>query len=132
MTKKTVIVGIMIMVTGLLLQGCGPKKTTVKNQPLTFNLSAEPSILNPILYTDAASSEVVGLVFSGLLRVSTNMELMPDLAESYTISEDGLRYTFNLMKTATWHDGAPVTAEDVVFTFEKILDITTNAVRRSN
>lgn len=99
---------------------------------LVMNLGAEPSKLNPVLYTDNASGGVVGLVFNGLLRVNSEMEMVPDLAKSYSISRDGRIYTFKLREDVTWHDGERFDAEDVIFTFETILDTRTNTVRRSN
>ncbi|RAP31431.1 peptide-binding protein [Candidatus Marinamargulisbacteria bacterium SCGC AG-343-D04] len=101
-------------------------------QTLVMRLGAEPSMLNPILSTDAPSSSVNGYIFNGLLKVNEKMELVPDLAEKYTVSEDGRRLVFYLKKNVKWHDGVPFTASDVVFTFDKILDSNTNTVRRSD
>ncbi|MEK9657853.1 MAG: peptide-binding protein [bacterium] len=123
---------LLIVLIGLAACSQAPINKKKLQKPLTLNISAEPSVLNPILSTDSASSKVIDLVFSGLLRVSTNLELIPDLAQSYTINSEGTIYTFNLHKNAYWHDGKPVTAEDVKFTFERILDPKTNTVRRSN
>jgi peptide/nickel transport system substrate-binding protein len=74
----------------------------------------------------------VGTIFSGLLKINEKLELVPDLAESYQISPDGKTYTFKLRKNVTWHDGKPFTADDVVFTFNTIINPKTNTVRRSN
>lgn len=57
-------------------------------------------------------------VYSSLLRFNEDLELEGDLAESWEGSDDGLSYTFRLLPALTWHDGAPVTAADVVFTAE--------------
>jgi len=108
------------------------KESLDPNGTLNLNLGAEPTYLNPILSTDVPSSTVGGMVFSGLMRVNSDLEMIPDLAASYSISKDGLVYTFKLRKNVKWHDGAPFTANDVKFTFDKILDPKTNTVRRSN
>ena len=71
------------------------------------------------------------MVFNGLLRVSSNMEMVPDLAESFEASEDGTRYTFTLRKDVRWHDGTPFTSADVACTMDALLDPATNTVRRS-
>lgn len=79
-----------------------------------------PTYLNPLLspFNDA-DKDVVSLVFSGLTRLSPDGSVVPDLAKDWAISPDGKVYTFHLAD-ATWQDGQPVTAEDVVFTVGQI------------
>ena len=115
----------------LVASGCA-KSHISKDAVLNLHLGADPSILNPILSTDSASSSVVGLVFNGLFRVNSELKMEPDLAKSYTVSPDGLKYVFHLRHDVTWHDGKPFTADDVLFTFQKIQDPKTNTVRRSD
>ncbi|RAP35577.1 peptide-binding protein [Candidatus Marinamargulisbacteria bacterium SCGC AAA071-K20] len=103
-----------------------------KTDILHLHLGGEPTYLNPVLSTDSPSSSVEGLVFSGLFRINSDMELEPDLVESYDVNEEGIHYTFRLKRDVTWHDGIPFTAHDVKFTFDVILDPKTNTVRRSN
>ena len=116
---------------GLGLSGCA-KKHNANEGTLNLRLNGEPNLLNPILTTDAYSAQVVGTIFSGMLKVNEKLELEPDLAESYEISTDGKTYTFKLRKNVKWHDGTPFTADDVVFTFSTIINPKTNTVRRSN
>ncbi|MDO8575853.1 MAG: ABC transporter substrate-binding protein [bacterium] len=71
--------------------------------------------INPILTISQADDDISKLVYSGLMR-SLPDGTIPDLAESYEISEDGTTYTFTLREGATFHDGTPVTADDVLFT----------------
>jgi oligopeptide transport system substrate-binding protein len=75
-------------------------------------LWADPPTLDPHLTTDTTSAGVVVEIFGGLVALSTDLELVPDLAESWKISEDGLVYTFTLRPEAKFHDGKPVTADD--------------------
>ena len=82
----------------------------------------DASRLLPILATDSASGDIVGLLFNGLLKYNERLEIVGDLAESWTVSEDGLAITFTLRPNVRWHDGAPVTADDVKFTYEKLID----------
>ena len=82
----------------------------------------DASRLLPILASDAASGTIVGLVFNGLLKYNERLEIVGDLAESWTVSPDGLVLTFVLRPNARWHDGAPVTAADVQFTYQKLID----------
>lgn len=102
------------------------------NGTLVLALSGEPTFFNPILYTDSESGEVVDLVFNGLVKVNETLEIIPDLAERWETSDDGREWKFFLKKGVKFHDGEELTAKDVVFTFNKILDTTTNTVRRSD
>ena len=89
---------------------------------LTFATISEPITLNLALAKDAASSGVLGYLFEGLTETSwlTN-QVEPALAKSWTHSDDGLTWTFSLREDVTWHDGAPFTAHDVDFTFNRII-----------
>ena len=75
-----------------------------------------PSSINPLTARTQADRDLVALLFRGLLRAGPNSTLLPDLARSWAVSADGLTYTFNLRTDASWEDGKPVTAADVVFT----------------
>jgi peptide/nickel transport system substrate-binding protein len=79
-----------------------------------------PTYLNPLLAPfNSADQDVVSLVFSGLTRLSPNGSVVPDLATNWSISPDGKVYTFQL-RDASWQDGQPVTADDVIFTIDQI------------
>lgn len=75
-----------------------------------------PATINPVLAISATETDIVRLVFSGLTRIDPTGEVLPDLAERWSVSENGRVYTFKLRPGARWHDGAPVTVDDVVFT----------------
>lgn len=78
--------------------------------------------LVPILASDSASADICSLVFNGLVKYDKNINLTGDLAESWNILDNGLTIIFHLRKNVKWHDGAPFTAEDVKFTYEKLID----------
>ncbi|MBN1621393.1 MAG: peptide-binding protein [Endomicrobiales bacterium] len=82
----------------------------------------DASYLNPILATDNASGTINSLIFNGLVKYDKDIRLVGDLAEKWKISDDGLVITFYLRKNVLWHDGKKFTAEDVKFTFEKLID----------
>jgi peptide/nickel transport system substrate-binding protein len=104
--------------------------------PSTFHLSfaAEPdygdaivlgsigdaTTLVPMLASDATSHQIAGLIYNGLVKYDKDLDLVGDLAESWTISPDGLTITFKLRKGVKWEDGEPFTSEDVLFGFETI------------
>ena len=84
----------------------------------------EPKNLIPILASDSASGAIVGVVFNGLVKYNESLELVGDLAESWDIGKEGLEIVFHLRKSVRWHDGHPFTADDVVFTYQKLIDPT--------
>ncbi|HUD03909.1 MAG TPA: ABC transporter substrate-binding protein, partial [Candidatus Paceibacterota bacterium] len=90
---------------------------------LTEGIIGTPRFVNPILATSDADRDIVALTYSGLMRAMPNGTLTPDLAKTYTISPDGLTYTFTLRQNAKFQDGTPVTADDVVFTVMKVQDL---------
>lgn len=83
--------------------------------------SAEPITLNPDGKTDGSMDIVAQNVFSRLLKTNNNEEIILDLATGYSVSDDGLTYTFTLPENVRFHDGEPFTSDDVKFTFENIL-----------
>jgi peptide/nickel transport system substrate-binding protein len=76
----------------------------------------------PNITSDSASHEVASLVYSGLLRRDRHLNIVGDLAESWEFSRNCLALTFHLRKNATWQDGKPLTADDVLFTYEAMID----------
>lgn len=72
--------------------------------------------LNPLYATSSAEKSAVRLIFSGLLSYDTTSHLRGELAESWSRSQDALRYEVTLRKNLKWHDGKPLTADDVIFT----------------
>jgi peptide/nickel transport system substrate-binding protein len=91
---------------------------------LVEGIIGRPRFINPVLAKSDADRDMTQLVFSGLLRPTPEGALKPDLAESFTVSEDGLVYVFTLRNGLLWHDGEPLTSADVVFTIEKVQDKT--------
>ena len=75
---------------------------------------------NPLYATDPVDSSVSHLVFSGLLKLDSENLLTGDLADSWQVDASGLNYTVHLHKGLTWQDGKPLTASDVVFTYQTI------------
>lgn len=89
---------------------------------LTEGVIGYPRFINPVLSTSDSDKDLTALVYSGLMRTTSFGETIPDLAEKYEISGDGLTYTFTLKDNAVFQDGTRVTADDIVFTIEKIQD----------
>jgi len=89
--------------------------------------------LNGILTADATSALVADLVYEGLLSGNpATGELVPGVAEYWELAEDGITYTFYLNQNIRWHDGQPFTANDVVFSFDSVLNPEINSDYRSS
>lgn len=81
----------------------------------------QPHYLNPILAgASELDQDITRLVYSSLFKFDSNLELKPDLATDYELSEDDTKYTIHLRQDARWHDGESVTASDVLFTLASI------------
>lgn len=93
---------------------------------LRFPLAAEPVQLDPQMAEDAASVEVLCAVMEGLTRLSEKGEVLPGIAESWTVSDDGKTVMFSL-RSATWSDGTALTAEDFAFAFARAVDPATRS-----
>lgn len=91
-----------------------------------------PRFINPLLAISDTDRDISALVYSGLMRATPAGDLIPDLAESYAVSPDGLVYTFALRENLIWHDGEPVTADDVLFTITKAKDPLLKSPRRAS
>ncbi len=99
---------------------------------LTEGVIGSPRFINPLLAISDADRDLTLLLYSGLLRATPEGTLIPDLAEKYQISDDGLIYTFTLRKDATFHDGTKVTADDIIFTISKAQDAALKSPKRAN
>ena len=79
-----------------------------------------PRFVNPTLAITRADQDTVALVYSGLMKIDENGNLVEDLAENISLSEDGLTYSITLKQDRNFHDGNPVSAEDIAYTIELI------------
>jgi peptide/nickel transport system substrate-binding protein len=85
-------------------------------------IAGEPDQLDPQKTSSYFSFEVLENVFDTLVEPDENLEMRPALAESWTVSSDQLTWTFRLRDGVTWHDGSPFTADDVVYSYRRIID----------
>ncbi|MBN1994556.1 MAG: peptide ABC transporter substrate-binding protein [Anaerolineae bacterium] len=103
-----------------------PDQNLAKEQVLILP-GGNPPTFDPHLSGDATSAEYVVEIFSGLMAYDPALNLIPDLAESYEISDDGLVYTFNIRPEAKFQDGKPVRAQDFKWSFERACDPATRS-----
>ncbi|MGN0298959.1 MAG: ABC transporter substrate-binding protein [Lachnospiraceae bacterium] len=136
--KKKCIVGLGICLLLSSLAGCKPsgnngendenetqgRSSEVvidKNQTLAAEIGTELDSLNPAKTQTQAGRTLLGNCFEGLMKVNASGKVVEGQAESYTVSEDGLEYTFSLRKDAKWSDGSAVTAEEFVGAWQQLV-----------
>jgi peptide/nickel transport system substrate-binding protein len=96
---------------------------------LTEGVVGAPRFVNPLLALSDTDQSLVALTYAGLMGTGPNAAPVPVLAKSYIVSPDGKTYQFTLRDNATFSDGSPVTADDVVFTIQKAQDLALKSPR---
>ena len=91
-----------------------------RDEALILYIDSGPLTLDPALSTESRSAQYIRHIFGGLVRLDSALEPAEDLA-TWTVSEDGMTYTFTIKEGASFHDGSPVTAQDVVYSWERAL-----------
>lgn len=122
--------GLLILALGAAqAQPAGPQR----GGTIRVGITQEILNLDPHVATAFSSFQVLDVVYEGLLRFNPKtLELEPSLATSWTVSSNGLEYTFNLRRNATFHDGSTVDASDVKYTIDRILNPDTKSPQASS
>jgi len=112
-----------------LLSACWPRESAVergnRTQTLHRSLSADVAELDPHLVTGLPEIAVVTALFEGLIGEDPHdLSPVPGVAERWEVSDDGLRYTFHLRADARWSNGAPLTAQDFLASYARVLSPT--------
>lgn len=110
---------IMCLVVGVMMPAALAEDS---NETFIVVSTEDPKSFNPDAQADDYGWPIFQNIFDGLFQLNWNNEFVPNLCETYTISDDGLTYTFNLRKGVKWHDGEPFTSADVELTFQMIMD----------
>ncbi|MGQ9534349.1 MAG: TonB family protein [bacterium] len=122
--------GIILMVILLMFFSCAKKEEMLKGEKggkLVIGTTDLPSTISPLQPNVLGSNEILDLLFMKLHRIDARTgKMKPELASSWEFSEDLKAITYYLRKDIKWWDGEPVTAEDVLFTYEKMVDPKTN------
>jgi len=110
--------------TNLAITGCSElisRANTSQVPQIVDAILTDPKTFNPVLFSDATSSAFASMMFDGLLTQNPiTGEFEPALAESWTVSDDDLEIIFTLRPDLKWSDGKPLTADDVVFSFNQL------------
>lgn len=99
-----------------------PQVSLIPSVPYREGIVGHPSSITPLTARTQADRDIVALLFRGLLHAGPDGTLLPDLARSWSVSQDGKDYTFLLRDDAYWDDGQPVTSADVLFTVGLLQD----------
>lgn len=94
---------------------------------LELAVDSSPAGLDPHIITAFSSTAILGQIYDGLLEVNADLQLEPALATGYSVSPDGLTYTFTLRQGVTFHNGRPFTADDVVYSYQRLIDTATGS-----
>lgn len=112
---------LLLIVTCTLLS-CTREPEVKKPNAVTIGSLADAKRLLPLLASDSASGDISGWIFNGLTKYDKDIKIKGDLAESWDISPDGLKIVFHLRKGVLWHDGIEFTADDVIFTYDTVIN----------
>ncbi|MFN3491086.1 MAG: peptide ABC transporter substrate-binding protein, partial [Anaerolineales bacterium] len=123
---QILVVAVTLLVVALLLLSQQPITVITLPAAAPGGIYTEALIgamgrLNPMLdWNNSADRDINRLLFSSLVKFDSRGLPQPDLADSWGVSADGTQYNFSIRQNALWHDGAPVTSDDVIFTIELI------------
>lgn len=142
--KKRITALILCAIMGIMTAGCGGGDSQGSSQGQGQELSAgqsqetlivltgsDASTFDPHFCTDSATEIFNKNIYNNLVRFNKDMEIEPDLAKEWSVSEDQLTWTFQLEEGVKFHDGTEFTAEAVKKTFERVLDEDLGSPRRS-
>lgn len=113
----------------LTILGAGSAEPPAPTASGTLRLQgAEPITLDPVHVRDTGSAGYAQEIFAGLTRIAPDLSVQPDLASGWTVSPNGLTYTFTIRREAKFHDGRQLTAEDVAWSWTRALDPATGSL----
>ena len=106
----------------LAITGCGHQNNPTRSAVLHRGIGGEPSTLDPLAAADNFSFEVLRDLYEGLTTDGPNGEVVPGMAASWTVSQDGKEYIFKLRQNARWSNGKPLVAQDFVNAWRRVVD----------
>ena len=121
--RKRIILATLALAGAMALSGCGGSKSASKNgKILTVEEGPDVETIDPALNTTNDGSNYITYLFDNLLRVDKDGKIAPSMAEKYEVSDDGLTWTFHLRDGLKWSDGSDFTANDFVYSWQRMVD----------
>ena len=119
----------LLLIILLVVPGLGCRRSDDGRLPgyLYLRLNNNPTTLDPALITDVQGGGISAKLFNGLIRFNENLDLMPDIAHSWKLSDDHMTYMFRLRRDVRFSNGRRVTAQDFKYSFERVLTPKTKA-----
>lgn len=130
---KKIIVVMIVAVIGIQVYNQFTSNVTGEAQEdkvLNLSVASEP-VMDPAFVTDSYSMPMIKNILEGLTRPTNDGEIVPAMAESWDVSEDGKTYTFHLREGIQWNNGDPVTANDFEYAWKRIINPETAAANAS-
>jgi oligopeptide transport system substrate-binding protein len=149
-SKSLALLLVLVMVVATAFTGCGTKKEATDTTDTTatdttdngstdttattdtdgafvldISVGPEPETIDPTMNTSVDGATLVNHAFEGLMKINDKSEVVAGAAESYTVSDDGLVYTFKIRSDAKWSDGTDLTADSFVYSWQRLVDPTT-------
>jgi len=122
--SKKLLTGLVVFLLGVSASAAFAQAPTPDRHggQVVFATSSDPKSFNPITAQETSSTAIIGYVFEGLTRTNgVTLAVEPSLAKEWTVSPDGLVWTFALRQDVRWSDGQPFSADDVLFTFKDLI-----------
>jgi len=123
--KKIIAFAAIVIVVGAIwfsLESSGASSDVDKGGTIIIGIKGDVDTFNPLFAESSSAQEITHLFLLGLADLDENSEFTPELAKEWKHSEDYLKLTYYLREDAVWSDGVPITAEDVKFTFDLLMD----------
>jgi peptide/nickel transport system substrate-binding protein/oligopeptide transport system substrate-binding protein len=119
----------LILIVLVLVSAVGCRRTDESRLSgyLYLRLNSNPTTLDPALITDVQGGGIAAKLFNGLIRFNENLDIIPDIARSWSLSKDQVTYTFRLRRDVRFSNGRRITAHDVRYSFERVLTPGTKA-----
>lgn len=118
--KRTLLCSLCSLFCILFAVSCSSQNRL--NGYIYYRLTANPTTLDPALIVDVTGGSISAKLFNGLVRIGDGLHVQPDIAENWSLSADGLTYTFRLRKGVLFSNKREVTADDFKYSFKRILD----------
>ena len=121
--RKRLILATLALAGAMALSGCGGSKSASKNgKILTVEEGPDVETIDPALNQSADGANYITMISDNLLRIDKDGKVAPSMAEKYEVSDDGLTWTFHLRDGLKWSDGSDFTANDFVYSWQRMVD----------